>query len=198
VADRADAAAGLGHCDPIAALGDALEETECLRVEAPDQLRAVGGELRQRALQRGELRFQGLAIGIDALLFGRQLRLGALGGGGQLVGLHHRLQDLVLERLDLGLGELDLLLHRLIFDVGLHRHELIAEFREASLVQRDVLFDAPAGGLVAGQALLRGRQARAGRFEPRVEGSLPFGILGEAPLGGVDRGIEFLERDEAF
>ena len=53
-----------------------------------------------------------LAVGVDRLLLGGQLRLGRLTRRRQLVGLEHPLEHLVFERLDLGLRELDFLLDR--------------------------------------------------------------------------------------
>jgi hypothetical protein len=55
--------------------------------------------------------------------------------------------------LDLVLRERNLVLDRVVLLVRLHVHRLVAEFREASLVQHDVLLDVPAGGRVLRDAL---------------------------------------------
>src|SRR5206468_711714 len=82
------------------------------------------------------------------------------------------------------LREADLLLHGVIFLVGLHRHGLLAELREAALVDRHVLLDVAARVLVVAQPRLAGGDALAGGFEPRVERFLVGGLLGKLPPGG--------------
>ena len=112
---------------------------------------------------------------------------------GQVVGLEHPLEDLVFERLDLALREGDLLLDGVIFLVGLHRHRLLAELRQASLVDGDVLLDRAARGLVLGEPLFGGGDALARRLEPRLERLLALRLVGEPALGVVRRGVEASE-----
>ena len=90
------------------------------------------------------------AIGLDALLFGRQLAFRALDRCRQIVGLHHQLEDAIFERLDFALREADLLLDRRVFLIGLDRHRLFPELRKPALVDGDVLLDRAPGVLVFG------------------------------------------------
>ena len=88
-----------------------LEDGEHLRVRArrPGSARSAAMPLERR-VQLVELR--GHARGgrrRRPSASARELGLGALDGGGQLVGLEHPLEDLVFERLDLALREADLL-----------------------------------------------------------------------------------------
>ena len=105
-------------------------------------------------------------------------------GGGQIVAREHQLQLFVLDALDLALGEGDLLLHGVIFDVRFHGHRRLAELRQAALVNRDVLFEGAPGGLIRGELLLRGGDHRdpSACVEPCVQRLFPFGRVGQTTL----------------
>ena len=118
--------------------------------------------------------------------------------GGQLVGLEHPLEHLVLERLDLGLREGDLVLDGVIFLVGLHRHRLLAELRQAALVHGDVLLDRAPRVLVLGEPFLGGGHLlRAASSRRRA----PFRRSGSSASRRRRRRagrVEPLQRDQAF
>ncbi len=136
------------------------------RVERRDELRALLGDLLEHLfLARPALLTRARRSASTAFCSDASSASARLSGGRQIVGLEHPLEDLVFERLDLVLRELDLLLHRLVLDVGLHRHELIAELRQPALVDGHVLLDRAAGVLVVGEPLLRGGDALAGGLE---------------------------------
>ena len=141
-----------------------------------------------------------LAIGVDRLLLGGELGFGALDRGRQLVGFEHPLENLVLERLDLGLREGDLLLDRVVFLVGLHRHRLLAELREAALVDGDVLLDGAARALwLSASLLLGGGDALRARL--RAAPRAPCSCSGSSAscVRAASRGrVERLQRDESF
>jgi hypothetical protein len=120
----------------------------------------------------------------------------ALDCRGQVVGFDHVFEDLVLVLLDFALGVRDFVLDRVVFLVGLHRHRLVAVFRQPALVDRDFLFyRAPcvlAGGELgfgAGDAFLRCAQSL---FE------CLFALGGFRELSAClgDFGVELLESDD--
>ena len=100
--------------------------------------------------------------------------------------------------LDLGLGEGDFVLDGVEFLVGLDRHRLLAEFRQAALLHRDVFFERGARVLVGGELLLGGGDVLPRGLEPRFERQLVLGLGGELLARGVGGAIEFLQGDESF
>ena len=156
VAYRADPAARLGDRDAVSALRHHLEKGQHLPIERCHELCTLPRDPVERGFQRVEFGRLCLPVGVHRLLFGGEVRLRLLELRGEVVGLEHALENGVFELLDFRLSELDFLLHRLIFDVRLHRHQLIAELGKAALLYRDVLFDAPPDVLVLAEALLRG------------------------------------------
>ena len=141
MANRADAVARQRHRDPMTAPGYGLKGGEYLRIERADQRLALGGQTFQRRAELAQFRGERALFGLDGFLLGAELAFGFLQPHREVVAFEHPLEDRVFESLDFFLGELDLLLHRLIFDVGFHRHELVAEFREATLVDCDFFFN---------------------------------------------------------
>ena len=104
----------------------------------------------------------------------------------------------IFELLDLGLGERDLVLNRVIFLVGLHRHRLLAELRQAPLVHAPRPSRCRGGRPGSRRALLGGGHLLARGFEPRVERLQPLGLVGQPPFGVVCGGVELLQRDQPF
>jgi hypothetical protein len=94
------------------------------------------------------------------------------------------------------LREGDFLLHRLILDVRLDRHQLVAELRQPALVDGDVFFDLAPSGLRCGELGLGGGEVLPRRLEAGVERLEPRGFLRHAPLGVVRRRVEALQIDE--
>ena len=99
------------------------------------------------ALNRRELLRELLLLGVDLLLPRRQRRLGALGVGGDRVGLEHALEHLLFDSAEIGLRGGDLVLHRLVFAVGLDGGELIFELGETALIDGDVFLERAPGFL---------------------------------------------------
>ena len=183
VADRADAVAGFGDRDAVAAPRDELEDREHLLVERGDDRRALAGDALERAPSARRAP--------PPSPCGRRRRPSARAASsasarltrrGQLVGLDHPLEDLLFERLDLALRERDLLLDGVVFLVGLHRHRLFAELRQAALVDGDVLLDRAARVLVVGQRAAsrspgaRARLRGARRTPSRAPARRPAGV----------------------
>ena len=113
--------------------------------------------------------------------------------GGDVVELDHPLEHPFLEHLDFVLGGLHLLLHRLVFAVGLDRHQLVPVLRETALVQREFLLDVPSGGLVRRQALPLVVEGLLGGGEPGVEFLVTRGFVGDGAarrFGGRFQGLE--------
>jgi len=135
---------------------------------------------------------------LNRLLLGGELALGFLQARGKFVGLEHPLEDPVLERLDFGLGEAHFFLDRVVLDVGLHRHRLLAELRKPALVHRDVFLNRAAGVLVFGEMGLGRGHVLTGVLEPRLERPFAFGLFGKSAAGGIGRRVELLEGDQAF
>ena len=109
------------------------------------------------------------------------------------------LEDPIFERLDFGLREAHLLLDRVVLDVGLHRHRLLAELREPALVHRDVFLDRAAGVLVFGEMGLgrratrwRASSSRASNDRSRSGSSASVRRAASAVVS------ELLEGDQAF
>src|SRR6185295_15703542 len=65
-------------------------------------------------------------------------------------------------------------------------------------VDGDLLLDGAPRGLVVGEALLRGGDARLRRVEPGVERFLALGLVGELLSRCVGGGVEPLESDQPF
>ncbi len=116
----------------------------------------------------------------------------------EVVGLHHPLEHAVFVRLDLVLGEGNLVLDGVVFLVRLHGHRLVAEFREAALVECDVLLDVPPRRLVGGNQFLRGRYTLSGVVESAVERLHARRFIGKLAFGVVNGGVNLLEGDEPF
>jgi len=83
-----------------------------------------------------------------------------------------------------------------VFLVGLDGHRLLAEFREAALVDGDVLFNGAARVLVVGERRFRRRDVLPRRLEPGVERLLAVRLLAQPPLRVEGGRIEALERDQ--
>ena len=114
------------------------------------------------------------------------------------VGFHHPLEHVLLDDAELFLRGLDLVLHRLVFAVGLDGGELILEFREAALIGGGFFFLLAPRLLARFEALL----CRVDRFvrvrEPRVGVREALRVRGDPPPRLLDRGLEILELDQVF
>ena len=201
VADRADAVARLGDGDAVAALATPARRSPARCGSSAATTRRARRAMRSSdGLQLGELGGQRLARSASTAFCSAASSASArLTAAVEVVGLEHQLEDLVFERLDLGLrearspsGSPD------IPELVLTAISLLAELRQAALVDRDVLFDRAARVLVLGEPLLGGGDALAGGLEPGFERLLALGLVGEPALGVVRRGVELLKRDQAF
>ena len=115
-----------------------------------------------------------------------------------LVELDHLIEQAILLLPDLVLGGFDLLLHRLVFAVRLHLHELVPELREPGLLHGQFLLDLAPGGLVRGEPGALALEGLAGGFEGRRELLLAGGLVTDGParpLGGV---LDLLEVNDPF
>ncbi len=65
-------------------------------------------------------------------------------------------------------------------------------------MNRDVLLDRATRVLVFGEPFLGRRDVLTRGLEPRLEGLLALGFLGELAPGVMRRGVQGLQRDEAF
>ena len=198
VADHADAVARFGDRDAVSLPRHLLEHRQHLRVHRRDQGGSLGGDpLRRHGELRGFRRHRA-AVHIHGLLLGGELRFGTFEPGGEIVGLEHAFENLFLERLHLVLGGFDLVLHRLIFAVGLHRHQLIAKLRKAALLDGHVLLDDTPHALILHEALFGRGDELPHRFEPCLECLLPLRLVGQTALCVACGRVEPLEDDEAF
>ena len=96
----------------------------------------------------------------------------------------------------LGVG--DFVLDGVIFLVGLHRHRLVAVFREASLVDGDLFFNRAAGLLVLGEPGLGLGDALSCRLEALVEDPLALGAFRQFLPRRAGLAVEALQRDDPF
>ena len=87
----------------------------------------------------------------------------------ELVGFQHALQHLFFDRSEVALGRGDLVLHRLILAVGLDRHQLILELRQAALIQRDILFEIASSIVIHLELLYERFGGPLGFVESRIE-----------------------------
>ena len=184
---------------PLRRLRDQLEDARAPAGRAPPTSAARSAAMRSSdALQLGVLRRASASRSAStAFCSAASAASAVLTRGRQVVGLDHPLEHLVFERLDLGLRERDLVLDRVVFLVGLHRHRLLAELRQAALVHRDVLLDRRAARSGSRRAVPWRRRPRwRAVVEPRVERLLALGLVGEPPLARRARRVELLERDE--
>ena len=117
---------------------------------------------------------------------------------GQIVGFEHALEHPVLVRLDRRLRVRDLVLDGVVFLVGLHRHRLLAELRQAALMERELLVDVAAGRLIVGEALFCSGHALPGGVESRVERLFALRLVGELAARAVGGAVEALQGDHAF
>ena len=99
---------------------------------------------------------------------------------------------------DLLLGDAHLLLHRLVFLVGLHLHELILVLAQSPLDDREILFDVPPRRLTGRDARLHAVDGRGSFGQPRVERRLQGGNVGDPPALPFGGGVEFLEVNEVL
>ena len=143
------------------------------------------------------------ALGVEHLLLARDLRLlglqrrfGRLQLGGKRLRLLHVLEQLVFVRAHLVLGGGHLLLHRLVFLVGLDLHQLplyldSRPWTAASSfsISRRAAWPAAIRSLTASTAPVLFGDAR---FERLLRG----GQFRDPPPGAVGRKIEFLKLDE--
>ena len=90
------------------------------------------------------------------------------------------------------------MLDRVVFLVGLHRHRLLAELRQAALVHGHIFFDAAPRGLVVGEPLLGGRDSWRAVSSRASSAFEPLRFVSEPALGVVRGGVEFLQRDQSF
>src|SRR5262249_16891191 len=86
-----------------------------------------------------------------------------------LVGLDEQLEDLIFEAADAVLCHRDLVLHRGVFLVRLHLHQLVLELGETALDDGEILFERTAGALIIGLLLSGGVQVRLTRLEARIQ-----------------------------
>ena len=98
------------------------------------------------------------------LLLGRlHAGFGGLQRGADLVAADHQFQHDVLDPLHLALRRFDLVLHRVVFAVGLHFHQLVFVAGEAGVDGGEVFLEGAAAGLVGGLLLVGSRRASAAR-----------------------------------
>ena len=160
-----------------------------------------GGDPRGRGLVRGLLQRRGfrverLALDGDRRLLRLELRFRGLQLARQVLGLFHALEDAVLEGSDRLLGGRDLVLHGLVFLVGLELGELSLVFGQAGLDGGDFGFDLLPLGLALGEPLLDGLGRGGCLPEPRREGVLHRRDLRDAAARGLYLGVELLKPDQ--
>ena len=113
---RADAVARLGDGDAVALAARPARRSRAAACRARRRARRARRRCaRATACSSACSAVIALPVGVDRLLLGGELGFGRLERRRQLVGLEHPLEDLVLERLDLGLREGDLLLDGVVF-----------------------------------------------------------------------------------
>ena len=117
---------------------------------------------------------------------------------GQRVGFLHPLEHARLVVADLVLGDAHLLLHRLVFLVGLHLHQLVLVLAQPPLDGREILFDLPPRRLTGRDARLDGVDRRGALGQPRVERRLQHGDVGDSPTLPFGGGVELLEVNQVF
>ncbi len=198
MADGADAVARFSDGDTVPADGDRLEHREHPRIERADDIGALRGHLRDDLLHLVDFGRERAPVGVHALLDRGQLRFRLLDGRGVLVRFDHPFENLVFERLHLGLRELDLLLHRLVLDVGLDGHQLVAELRQTALVDGDLFLDLPPGGLALGQTCPGRGDVLLDGVQPSVQDPQAFGFIGDAPLRVMGGRVEPLKIDQTL
>src|SRR6185503_11799232 len=113
--------------------------------ERQDVARQRGDDLGTRRGQPRQLLFQRRALGVEQLLFARDSGLLRLLGGfsrlqldGKRLGVLHVFQERVFVRAHVVLGDRHLLLHRLVFLVGLHFHQLSFVLGQPALDSRQL------------------------------------------------------------
>ncbi len=90
------------------------------------------------------------------------------------------------------------MLHRRVFAVGLDGRELVFELRQATRINRDVLFELTSFVAIGLELLFRGVDRALGFVESRIERGEFLRMEGDArPRLGDDR-FQVLELDEAF
>ena len=99
---------------------------------------------------------------------------------------------------DLVLGDAHLLLHRLVFLVGLHLHQLVLVLAQPALDDREILFDLPPRRLTGRDARLDGVDRRGALGQSRVERRLQGGNVGHPPALPFSGGVELLEVNQVF
>jgi hypothetical protein len=119
---------------------------------------------------RAGVRFDRRAFARQRRLVRFQRRFCRLQSGVAIIEVHHVDEDLLLDPADLGLGGADLMLHRVIFVVGLDRHQLLFVFAEPLLGRDQILVERPPMRLIVGDGLFRLRHLVARRRQPGVEG----------------------------
>ena len=164
--------------------------------------RDQGGPLFGRALKVGSGRD---AFGVERLPLARDLGLLGFQRGfrgfelrRECVGFLHALEHVRLVVADLVLGDAHLLLHRLVFLVGLHLHQLVLVLAQPALDDGEILFDLPPRRLTGRDARLDGVDGRGPLGQPRVERRLQGGNVGDSPALPFSSGVELLEVDQVF
>ena len=186
---------------PLRLLRDLLEHREHALVERRDERRALGGDaLERRPCSSACSAVIACAVGVDRLLLGGELRFRRLDAppSGRRPRASARascLRGVLISPC----AKLDLLLDGVVLLVGLHRHRLLAELRQAALLHGDVLLDRAARVLVLGE-LRPSRRRRAARAASRRVSSA-FSCSGSSAslrLAASAVGVEPLEGDQSF
>ncbi len=164
-------------------------------------LRGQRASFRERLLEHRVRRAE-LPVEIGPLagdvLFGRlQRRFRRLERRAQVVRRHHQLQHLILDALDVALRRLDLVLHRVVFAVGLHFHQLVFVAGEAGVDGGEVFLEGAAAGLVGGLLLVGSGHRGARPIEFLVEGALCFRDAALQPSCLRGARVERLEADQS-
>ena len=117
----------------------------------------------------------------------------AFSSSGERVGFLHPLEHARLVVADLLFGDAHLLLHRLVFLVGLHLHQLVLELAQPSLnAARSFSISRRAAWQAAMRALTASTTLRA-LGQPRVERRLQRRDVGDPPAVALGGEVEFLE-----
>ena len=102
------------------------------------------------------------------------------------------------EYLDFVLGDLDFLLHCLVFAVGLDLHQLVLELRQPALLLRQVLLDLAPARLVGGEALTLAIEPGLRGSQSGVEFLLPHRFAGNRATCLFGRVLESLKANDVF
>jgi hypothetical protein len=198
VADRAQAISGGTHSDSSSRSHHLFEHRQIMWINLPHEALALGQRVLQGLLGGHQLLCQLPFLGLDVLLLGCQARFSFLHVHDQTVGLNHSFEHFVFHGAQLTLGDLDLLLDRLILAIGFHLEELILEFREAALKDGGILLERPANLLVLLQPVLDVIDETLCFAQPIIRGLKALRMRVDASPGICDCRFVLLKLDKPF